>query len=88
MSTALPGPVRAPLARLLRSELRWVLRRPRTQIALGLLALIPVLIGISIVVADSPGGPPLLRQVADNGLVLPVAALSISLALLLPLVVA
>ena len=80
--------VRAPLVRLLRSELRWVLRRPRTQIALGLLALVPVLIGIGIVVADSPGGPPLLRQVAGNGLVLPVAALSISLALLLPLTVA
>jgi len=79
---------RAPLMRLLRSELRWVLRRPRTQIALGLLALVPILIGIGIVVADSPGGPPLFRQVAGNGLVLPIAALSISLALLLPLVVA
>jgi ABC-2 type transport system permease protein len=77
------------LTRLLRSELRWVLRRPRTQIALGLLALVPVLIGIGIVVADDqPGGAGLLTQVAGNGLVLPVAALSISLALLLPLVVA
>ncbi|MGH3914771.1 MAG: ABC transporter permease subunit [Pseudonocardiaceae bacterium] len=82
------GAVRAPLLRLVRSELRWVLRRPRTQIALGLLALVPVLIGIGIVVADSPGGPPLLRQVVGNGLVLPIAALSVSLALLLPLVVA
>lgn len=86
--TSLPAPGRAPLTRLLRSELRWVLRRPRTQIALGLLALVPVLIGIGIVVADTPGGPGLVRQVAGNGLVLPVAALSISLALLLPLVVA
>ena len=84
-----PGAMRAPLIRLLRSELRWVLRRPRTQVALGLLALIPVLIGIGIVAAgDAAGGPPLFRQVAGNGLVLPVAALSISLALLLPLVVA
>ena len=83
------GLVRAPLTRLLRCELRWVLRRPRTQIALGLLALVPVLIGIGIVVADDqPGGAGLLTQVAGNGLVLPVAALSISLALLLPLVVA
>ncbi|MGH4014375.1 MAG: ABC transporter permease subunit [Pseudonocardiaceae bacterium] len=82
------GAVRAPLVRLLRSELRWVLRRPRTQVALGLLALVPVLIGIGIVAADSPGGDGLLTQVAGNGLVLPVAALSISLALLLPLVVA
>jgi ABC-2 type transport system permease protein len=77
----------APLVRLLRSELRWVLRRPRTQIALGLLALVPVLMGIGIVATDGPGGSGLLTQVAGNGLVLPIAALSISLALLLPLAV-
>src|SRR5262249_39146192 len=81
-------PVRAPLGRLLRSELRWVLRRPRTQIALTLLALVPVLIGIGIAAAGSPGGAGLLAQVAGNGLVLPVAALSICLTLLLPLAVA
>ncbi len=78
--------IRAPLPRLLRSEVRWVLRRPRTQVALALLALVPVLIGVGVVVADSPAGG-LLAQVVGNGLVLPVAALSLSLALLLPLVV-
>ncbi|HEY6424725.1 MAG TPA: ABC transporter permease subunit [Pseudonocardiaceae bacterium] len=83
----LTGPVRAPLVRLLRSELRWVLRRPRTQVALVLLALVPVLIGIGIVATDGPGGSGLLTQIAGNGLVLPVAALSLSLALLLPLAV-
>ncbi len=88
MSTSPAGAVRAPLGRLLRSELRWVLRRPRTQVALVLLALIPVLIGISIAVAGSPGGSGLLTQVAGNGLVLPVVALSLCLALLLPLAVA
>ena len=77
----------APLTRLLRSELRWVLRRPRTQIALGLLALVPVLIGIGIMATDSPAGSGLLTQIAGNGLVLPVVALSISLTLLLPLAV-
>jgi ABC-2 type transport system permease protein len=85
--TALSGPVRAPLGRLLRSELRWVLRRPRTQVVLGILALIPVLMGFGIVATGSPGGSGLLTQIAGNGLVLPVAALSISLALLLPLAV-
>jgi ABC-2 type transport system permease protein len=85
-------PVRAPLTRLVRSELRWVMRRPRTQIALGLLGLFPVLMGVGIVVADrgatrGGGGPGLITQVAGNGLVLPVAALSLALALLLPLVV-
>ncbi len=88
MSTSQAGAVRAPLGRLLRSELRWVLRRPRTQVALILLALIPVLIGIGIAVAGSPGGSGLLTQVAGNGLVLPVVALSLCLALLLPLAVA
>lgn len=86
-SAPLSGPVHAPLSRLLRSELRWVLRRPRTQVGLSLLALVPVLIGIGIVVTDGPGGSGLLTQVAGNGLVLPVAALSISLTLLLPLAV-
>jgi ABC-2 type transport system permease protein len=86
-SVSASGPVRAPLGRLLRSELRWVLRRPRTQVALGLLALGPVLIGIGIAVAGSPDGSGLLTQVAGNGLVLPVAALTIFLPLLLPLAV-
>lgn len=80
--------VRAPLGRLVRSELRWVLRRPRTQIALVLLALVPVLTGIGIAAAGSPVGAGLLTQVAGNGLVLPVGALSICLTLLLPLAVA
>jgi ABC-2 type transport system permease protein len=71
-----------------RSELRWVLRRPRTQIALVLLALVPVLTGIGIAAAGSPVGAGLLTQVAGNGLVLPVGALSICLTLLLPLAVA
>jgi ABC-2 type transport system permease protein len=82
------GPVRAPLGRLLRAELRWVLRRPRTQIALVLLALVPVVTGIGIAAAGSPIGAGLLTEVAGNGLVLPVVALSICLTLLLPLAVA
>ncbi|MGH3693447.1 MAG: ABC transporter permease subunit [Pseudonocardiaceae bacterium] len=88
MSTSPGGAVRAPLGRLLRSELRWVLRRPRTQIALVLLALVPVLIGIGIAAAGPPGDSGLISQVAGNGLVLPVVALSICLTLLLPLAVA
>jgi ABC-2 type transport system permease protein len=87
VTTSISGPVRAPLRRLLRSELRWVLRRPRTQIALVLLALVPVLTGVGVAAAGSPVGAGLLTQVAGNGLVLPVGALSICLTLLLPLVV-
>lgn len=80
--------VRAPLGRLLRSELRWVLRRPRTQITLALLALVPVVTGLGIAAAGSPASAGLLTQVAGNGLVLPVVALSLCLTLLFPLAVA
>lgn len=88
-----PGPRRAPkvaLVRLLRTEFRWVLRRPRTIIALVLLGLVPIVLGIGIKVAAAndvgPGGS-LIEQTVGNGLVLPLAALSLALALLLPLTV-
>lgn len=79
----------APTGRLLRSELRWVFRRPRTIIALLALSGLPVAIGVGVALS---GGPPsgeesLISQVAGNGLVLPVAALSMAQILLLPLVV-
>jgi ABC-2 type transport system permease protein len=77
----------APLPRLLAAEVRWVFRRPRTLITLGLFALIPILIAVGVVVADR-NGPGLVGAVAGNGLVLPVAAMTVALALLLPLAVA
>jgi len=80
----------APLPRLVRSELRWVFRRPRTIIALALLSGLPVAIGVGVVLSGGPrgeDGQPLIAQVAGNGLVLPIAALSSALFLLLPLVV-
>lgn len=83
------APRSAPLGRLLGAELRWVLRRPRTLVMLGLFALIPVLISIGVAVADATSrGPGLVGAIAGNGLVLPVAAMSLSLVLLLPLAVA
>lgn len=81
----------APLGRLLGAELRWVLRRPRTLVVLALLALVPIAIAIGIATTGGPSsgrGPGLVAQVAGNGFVLPVAALGLSLALLLPLAVA
>jgi ABC-2 type transport system permease protein len=83
-------PVVAPLGRLLAAEVRWVLRRPRTLVLLGVFALIPVLIAIGVSVADRRAGPGrgLIGAVAGNGLVLPVAAMTVSLTLLLPLAVA
>lgn len=86
------GMSRAPLPRLLAAELRWVFRRPRTLVVLGLLALIPIAIGVSAWVAGDSAeggeGPPLFSMVAGNGLVLPIAALTMTLVFLLPLVTA
>ncbi|WP_300010338.1 ABC transporter permease subunit [Pseudonocardia sp.] len=83
-----PDPPRsAPLGRLLGAELRWVLRRPRTLVMLGLFAAVPVLISIGVAVA-AERGPGLIGAIGGNGLVLPVAAMTLSLALLLPLAVA
>jgi ABC-2 type transport system permease protein len=83
------APRAVPLGRLLAAELRWVLRRPRTLVMLGVFALVPVLISIGVAVADRQAGPGagLIGAVAGNGLVLPVAAITISLTLLLPLAV-
>jgi ABC-2 type transport system permease protein len=64
-----------------------VLRRPRTLVMLGVFALVPVLISIGVAVADGTGHG-LIGAVAGNGLMLPVVAITVSLALLLPLAVA
>ncbi|MFE2758023.1 ABC transporter permease [Actinosynnema sp. NPDC059335] len=80
---------RAPLGRQLRSELRWIIRRPRTVIGLASLCLVPILAGIGLWFAadgDGPAGPGLAAIISGNGLVLPVFTLFLALPLLLPLV--
>jgi len=94
--TTLPATRRTvPLFRLYRAELRWIFRRPRTLVVLGLLAVIPAIIAIALAVGGTPEGPPgeqggdsLFATAAGNALVLPIAALTAGLALLLPLVTA
>jgi ABC-2 type transport system permease protein len=81
------SPRTVPVTRLLGAEVRWVLRRPRTLVLLGLFALVPILISIGVAVADGTGRG-LIGAVAGNGLMLPVVAITVSLALLLPLAVA
>lgn len=88
-----PRRERVALVRLLRAELRWVFRRPRTLVVLGLLATIPVIIGIALALAD--GGPPegateapVFVTAAASALALPIGALTVLLSLLLPLTVA
>lgn len=77
--------------RLYRAELRWIFRRPRTLVVLGLLALIPAVIGIGLAIGSATGNGPgnggsaLFTSASGNALVLPIAALMVSLNLMLPL---
>jgi ABC-2 type transport system permease protein len=101
MTLAVDAPIvteqrtRAPIARLLRSEVRFMIRRPRTLIAFGGLAIAPILAGIAMSVAsngvatgDSQGDAVIegvAALVADNGMILPVFVLMLSMAMLLPM---
>jgi ABC-2 type transport system permease protein len=76
--------------RFFQSELRLVFGRPRNLALLGVLAIVPVLLGIvlrvSIATAVGPGGPPFLNQLAGNGVFLALVVLFLTLTvLLLPL---
>ncbi|MFD6274998.1 ABC transporter permease [Streptomyces sp. NPDC060209] len=99
--TAVPAP-RAPRRALwtlgiLRSELTTTLRRWRTLALLGVLAAVPVLIGIAVRIetgdgsrggsGGGEGGPAFLSQVTNNGLFLVFAALSATLPVFLPMAV-
>jgi ABC-2 type transport system permease protein len=70
---------------LFRSELHLIFGRARTQLGLGVLAAVPLLIGIAIKISGSEGGAEgFLGQVAGNGLFLIVASLGVSLPFFLP----
>src|SRR5215468_794439 len=70
---------------LFRSELHLIFGRARTQVGLGVLAAVPLLIGIAIKISNSQGGAEgFLGQVAGNGLFLIVASLGLSLPFFLP----
>ncbi|NIK60216.1 ABC transporter permease [Kribbella shirazensis] len=67
------------------SELRLVFGRARTLVGLGVLAAVPVLIGIAIKIAGSdPGAEGFIGQIAGNGLFLIVASLGLSVPFFLP----
>ncbi|SCZ13912.1 ABC-2 type transport system permease protein [Streptomyces sp. 136MFCol5.1] len=80
---------------ILRSELTTTLRRWRTLALLGVLAAVPVLIGIAVRIETSDGspagsgggGPAFLSQVTNNGLFLVFAVLSVTLPVFLPMAV-
>uniref|UniRef100_A0AAU3GS76 ABC transporter permease n=1 Tax=Streptomyces sp. NBC_01401 TaxID=2903854 RepID=A0AAU3GS76_9ACTN len=96
--TALPAPRAARRALwtfgILRSELVTTLRRGRTLALLGVLAAVPVLIGVAVRIETGGGarggpggGPAFLSQVTNNGLFLVFAALSATLPVFLPMAV-
>ncbi|MFI6699279.1 ABC transporter permease [Streptomyces sp. NPDC050509] len=79
---------------LLRSELSVTFRRWRTLALLGVLAAVPVLIGIAVKIETGDGGgggrgggPAFIGQVTNNGLFLVFAALAATLPVFLPMAV-
>lgn len=92
-TAAAPGParVRGSLGRLVRSELRLVLGRRRNLVLLVGLALVPVLLGVVLYLAQDAGlagqGPPFVGRVTGNGLFLVVASLFLCTPFLLPLTI-
>lgn len=97
-----PRAPRAPRAiwtlGLLRSETTLTLRRWRTLALLGVLACVPILIGIAVKIETrdgstmgggegGEGGPAFLAQITNNGLFLVFAALAATLPVFLPMAV-
>ncbi|HEV7203247.1 MAG TPA: ABC transporter permease [Jatrophihabitans sp.] len=84
-----PTRYRGAFRRLYLAEMRLVLRRRRNLILLGVLALVPVLIGVAVKVSD-PGagdGPQFLGRITGNGLFLVFTAITVSMPFFLPLVI-
>ncbi len=80
---------RGALWRLYRSEVRLILGRRRNVALLGVLALIPMIIGTAVKFSTPRGGdgPQFLGQITGNGLFLVFTALTVSIPVFLPLVV-
>ncbi|MGW6926227.1 ABC transporter permease [Streptomyces sp. NPDC054950] len=85
---------------LLRSELLTTFRRWRTLALLGVLAAVPVLVGIAVKIETSDGssggpgggggggeGPAFISQVTNNGLFLVFTALAVALPFFLPMAI-
>ncbi len=75
--------------RFLRSELKIIYGRRRNLAGLGVLAVVPVIIAISVRVSSpgNGGGPDFFSSITGNGLFVAFAALAVELPLFLPLAV-
>ncbi|MBO3752478.1 ABC transporter permease [Streptosporangiaceae bacterium NEAU-GS5] len=86
-ATPVSRPVPAAL-RLLRSEVGLTFRRPRNLAMLAVLAIVPVLIGVTLRIATSgDAGNGVIAQIAGNGLMLTFFAFFVMVPLVLPLAV-
>ena len=83
-------PPRARLStRFLRSELKIIFGRRRNIAGLGVLAVVPVILAVSVRVSSpgQGGGPDFISSIAGNGLFVAFGALALELPLFLPLAV-
>jgi ABC-2 type transport system permease protein len=89
-ASAAVRPLRHISTRFLRSELRLIFGRRRNQAGMGILALVPLMIAITVKVSTpGPGrGPDFFGSITSNGLFVALSSLSIELGLFLPLAVA
>ena len=80
---------RGSFRRLYRSEVRLLLGRRRNLALLGVLAVLPVVIGVAVKLSTPRNGvgPAFLGQITGNGLFLVFTALTVALPFFLPLVV-
>ncbi|GAB2710238.1 ABC transporter permease [Kitasatospora kifunensis] len=76
---------------LFRSELTLTFRRARTMALLGVLAVVPILIGVVVRLETGDmrggGGPAFIAQVTQNGVFLTFTALAVSMPVFLPMTV-
>ena len=80
---------RGSLWRQYRSETGLMLTRRRNLILLGVLAIVPMVIGIAVKVSNPRGGdgPEFLSRITGNGLFLVFASITVAIPFFLPLVV-
>jgi ABC-2 type transport system permease protein len=84
---------RAVSTRLFRSEMRLIMGRRRNQMGLLVLAALPVVLAISVKLTAPRGGGgddagDFISQATSNGLFVPLAALTLEMALFLPMSIA
>jgi ABC-2 type transport system permease protein len=84
-----PKRYRGAFGRLYRGEMRLLLTRRRNMILLGVLALVPIFIGVAVKVSSPQGndGPQFIGRVTGNGLFLIFTAITVAIPFFLPLVI-